>query len=354
MINIGEIEYRVVCITPDGEQLDLTPVTTNLGWEEGAKELAVRISMQIHNAKYKGKYMSELVQPKTPVYVYYSIKGQAAKEVARGTVEKWKPRFSNGQTILEIETYDEMNALRHNQDSDYFTEGTGTKAIITKFLGKWGIPYNYQGPDVAHGKTIFKKKYLSDIFQTTLTEAKKKGAGAYFMRAREGTVEIIARGSNEEVYHFDEATNAVEISDSFDASKIVTRVVIVGKSDKEGHEPVEAVVDGKTEFGTRQVYYQRPKDKTLDDATKAANEILKEKGSLQRTTSLSAPDLPFLRKGDRIRVRAGTADGYFFVKSIRHNAADQTMTLEIDEDKEKNGTLDTNTTDETSEDGDEA
>ena len=90
----------------------------------------------------------------------------------------------------------------------------------------------------------------------------------------------------------------------------------------------------------------------IKKATRTAREMLKEKGTLARKTTLQAPDLPFLRKGDRIRVRAGTAAGYFFVRSVRHNAADGKMTLGIDEDKEMNEALDTNHSSEASGDGD--
>ena len=345
MVNLANVHYRFVCITPDGDKLDLTSVATDVGWEEGAKELSVRISMKLYNGQYGGKYISELVQPGTPLYVYAIIDGES-QEVARGFVEKWTPTFSNGQTVLSIEAYDEMHALRHNQDNGFYVDGTGSKSIITSILDKWSVPYDYQGPDVAHGKTVFNKKYLCDMISEILDDAKKKGAGAFLVRAKEGVVQIIPRGSNEDIYHFDEADNAVKITDSFDSSNLVTRVVIVGKETGDGKQKVEAVVDGKTEFGVRQVIVDMPKDKSLDDATKSANEILQEKGSIKRTSKLEAADLPFLRKGDRIRVKAGTADGYFFVKSVRHNADDQTMSLEIDEDKSKNDSYDTDTVDE--------
>ena len=32
MISIKDIVYRVICISPDGEQIDITSITTNLGW----------------------------------------------------------------------------------------------------------------------------------------------------------------------------------------------------------------------------------------------------------------------------------------------------------------------------------
>ena len=355
MIDISKISYRIVGVMEDETQIDLTPISTKLGWEEGENELAARVSLKIYNGEYQGKLISEIVQPGMPLFIYYSIDGGEYEEAVRATVEKWHPSFSNEQSVLDITAYDMLNALRHNQDNKHYREGTGTKAIITDILDSWGIPYDYQGPDEQHGKTDFKRRYHSDMILTALKEAKQKGVGAYFVRAKEGVVQIIPRGTNETVYHFDELDNAVSVSDSFDASKIVTCVIIVGKSDEEGHQAVEATVNGKTEYGHRQIIYEMPKDKSLSEATKTANEMLKEKGSLDRKTTLTAPDLPLLRKGDKIRVRAATVNGFFFVKSIRHNAEDQRMTLDIDEDKEDNSSeIDTNASDESSEDGDES
>ena len=342
MIDLRDISYRVVCITPDGTQLDITSVTTGLGWEEGEKELAARISLKVYNAEYNGKRMSQLVQPGTPIFVYY-VTGTEQKEAVRGTVEKWSPSYTNGSSALDIEANDMMHALRQSQDFFYFSDGVTTQAMISEVLGKWSIPCEYKGdpPNVTHNKMVFKKNYLSDILQKIFEDVKKKGGGVFFARSTGGKVEILQRGTNEDIYHFDGNDNTISAKDSFDSGSIVTRVIIVGKTDKEGHQAVEATVDGKTEFGVRQAIIEHQKSKDLAQATEAANQLLKEKGGLKRKTSISAPDLPFLRKGDRIRVSAGTVLGYFFVKSVRHNAEDQKMTLTIDEDKEKNKETDT-------------
>lgn len=335
MVDLRTIEYRVVCISPDGTQLDITSITTGLGWEEGEKELSARISLHVYNVLYNGKRISQMIKPETPIFVYATIDGKQ-KEMIRGTVKKWAPTYTNGSSSLVIEAYDEMQPLRHNQDFAYFADGTKTKAMITSILDKWSVPYTYNGPDIAHNKMVFKKSYVSDMLQKILDDVKKKNGGVYFMRAKEGKVEIIPRGTNEEIYHFDELDNAVQASDSFDSNGLVTRVKIVGKTDKEGHQKVEATKDGKIEFGIRQAIIEHQSSKTLKQAEEAAEQLLKEKGALKRKTTLQAPDVPFIRKGDRVRIQAGTVMGYFFIKSIRHNAEDQKMTFEVDEDKEKN------------------
>ncbi len=354
MIDISKLSYRITCIAPSGSQLDVTSIVSNAGWEEGAKELAARISLRVHNAKYEGKYLSEIIQPGTPIFIHYDA-GGISGEAVRGTVERWEPVFSNRQTSLDITAYDMMNALRHHQDDEHFREEeSACDNIIRTVLGKCGVPLDYRGPSTVLGKTDFKRKYISDMVTEALKEAKKKGSGIYLARAKEGVVQIIQRGMNSPVYHFDESTNAEVIKDSFDASKIVTRVVVVGKEDEDGKPRIEATLDGKTQYGVRQVIYQMPKDSSLGEATATAQEMLKEKGDLERRTTLSAPDLPFLRKGDRIHVRAGTADGYFFVKSVRHNAEDRKMTLEIDEDKGGGAAVSSAISDESSDIGDEA
>jgi len=63
-----------------------------------------------------------------------------------------------------------------------------------------------------------------------LKDLKEKGGGVYFVRAKGGVIQIIPRGTNEIVYHFDTEDNLVRVQESFDVSQIVTRVQVVGKS----------------------------------------------------------------------------------------------------------------------------
>ena len=335
MINLSTLTYGVVCITASGESLILTDIVSQLGWEEGEKELSARISLKLANIEYNGGRISDVVRPFTPILVYAQING-VSPEVIRGTVQDWQIKETNNSTYIDITCYDEVYALRHNQDQFYFTEGHTTKAIITKILDKWNVPYDYQGPDVKHTKLVFKKQYLCDMITKTLKDAKEHGAGSYFMRAKEGRVQIIQRGGNEDIYHFDVDNNLVQTSENFSAGSIVTRVLILAKSKEEGHQKIEATIDGKTQYGVRQVIYERPEKTTMEEAEKAAKEILKEQGDIKRKKSIQGPDVPTLRKGDRIRVHDATGTGYFFVKSVQHNAQDMKMTMQIDEDKEYN------------------
>ena len=187
--------------------------------------------------------------------------------------------------------------------------------------------------DVKHEKKVYRSKYICDMVGDVLKDLKEKNGGTYFVRAKEGVIEIIPRGTNETIYHFDIDDSLVRVTDSFDSEDTVTKVKVVGKETTEGHQKIDAVVEGRTDLGTRQVIYHRDDKTSLAEAETAAKKILDENG-IKRKTTLEAPDLPFLRKGDRIRLRSTAGEGYFFIKNISHDVPQQRMRAEVDYDKE--------------------
>ena len=335
MINLAKLEYRVHVILRGGSQLDVTSLTTGLGFSEGEKNLSLKIQLKLANAEYKGGTLFEQIQPLTPVFIYSNPSGEF-EEVARGNVAKIKFVESNGDLYLDLETNDEAHALRENQDNFYFTDGHSSSSILEEILNKHGVPHEIQIQDATHSKKVYRKKYLSDSIADVLKDLKEKGGGVYFVRAKEGVVQIIPRGTNETVWHFDLDNSLIKVQESFDASKVVTRVQVVGKEKTEAHPRIESTIDGKTQYGTRQVIYERGNKETAGEAETAAKKILEEQGDIKRQTTIDAPDVPTLRKGDRIRIRSSTGTGYFFVKQINHNAVTQRMTCELDEDKDTN------------------
>ena len=279
-----------------------------------------------------GTLITDVVTLNTPLIVYANV-GDGFKEIVRGNVTKLGLTESNREFTLNVEAADAAQALRHTQEDYFFSPDSSSSAIIKKILEDHGVPNEIHVTDVKHEKKVFRGKYLSDMVADVLKDLKEKGGGTYFLRAREGIVEIIPRGTNETIYHFDIDYNAVRVTDSFDSSDTVTKVKVVGKQREEGKQHVDSVVEGRTDLGTRQVIYARDDKTTLEEAEKAAKKILDENG-IKRKTSVEAPDVPSMRKGDRIRLRSSVGEGFFFVKSIRHDAPQQKMTMELDYDKE--------------------
>lgn len=335
MIDLSKLRYDVVAVAADGTQLNLTDITSGLGFSEGEKELSAKITLKVANVAYNGKHISDFVQPFTPIIVFADM-GAGSVEVMRGTVQKWELTETNREVFLNLEAADEVQALRANQDDFYFTDGHSSSAILNEILGKWGVPHEIQITDGKHAKKVYRKKYLADMVADVLKDLKEKGGGVYFVRANKGVVQIIPRGTNETIYHFDIDDNLIRTKESFDVSKLVTRVQVVAKQKTEGHQKIEATIDGKTNLGVRQIIYTRGDKETAAEAETAAKKILDEQGDAKRKTSIESPDVPTLRKGDRIRVRSSAGEGYFFVKSVRHDATRMKMTMELDEDKDFN------------------
>lgn len=296
---------------------------------EGEKELSAKITCKLACVEVGGKLIDAIVQPATPIIIYAGD-GEDFVEVIRGNVTKLELIEANNEFVLSVECADECHALRHNQEDKYFTDGHSSNAILEDVLKEAGAEYRIEIKDGTHGKKVYRQRYLSDMIADVLKDLKEKGGGEYFIRAKEGVIEIIPRGTNETIYHFDIDDNVVRVKESFDASKVVTKVKVVGKEKSEGHQAVESVVEGDTTLGTRQVIYRRKDKETLEEAETAAKKILDENG-VQRKTSLEAPDVPTIRKGDKIRVRSSVGENYFFVKSIRHDAPQMKMTMELDD-----------------------
>lgn len=338
MLDLSRVEYRVTCVLQDGRQLDLTGISTGLGWSEGQKELSCKIQLKIAICDVGNKSITELVKPFTPIFVFADM-GNGFVEITRGKVQKWKIIESNRDFYLDIEAADNANELRHSQENFYFTDGHTSTAILQEILSKNGVPAEIHVTDVKHSKKVYRGKYLCDMIADILKDIKEQGGGEYFVRATGDKIEIVQRGQNSTVYHFDIDGNICKVSENFDASKVVTQVQVVGKSKDEGHPKVEQTVNGKTEYGTRKVIYERPSAENSGDAEKAAKKILSEQGDIKRTTSIEVPDVPTLRKGDKIRVRTSAGESYFFVKSARHNAVSRVMNLELTEAKDDNKSL---------------
>ncbi len=329
MIDIAKLKYRVYAILSDGRQLNITGALTSAGWNEGEGEISTRISATVANTAFEGKALSSAIVPNTIIVIMADV-GSGEKEVARGFVTEWGPTRSSGGRSHTLTAYDELFNLQQSQDDRYLPAGTGTKSAITAVFNDWGIPVGeYKGPDAVHAKTFFKAQYLSDIILSLLDDAEKHGSERYVIRAQSGKVSVLPLGSNEDIYHFAQDSNAVTTSDKISTSSMVTRVKVMGLADKEGKAAPEAIVDGLTEYGIRQRIYNRSADDTLDTAKAAAQAIIDEQGKPERASTLAAPDVPFIHKGDKVHLDTETLNGFFIVKSIDHNVTNKSMTLSV-------------------------
>ena len=318
-------------LRPDGQKLDLQPVTRSLSWEENDGELAVRLEAELQNTQMPdGKWLHQLIPLGGQVFLYADW-GSGQQEIFRGTIFAWDYQ-TDPLGHFSITAYDQLIYLMKSKDDRFYKAGQTAKAIIEDIAKAWGIPLGtMEGPDTVLAKQVFRGETLADMIYSVLDQVKKRGAGKWIVRSKQGKIDVIRPGQNTPVYVFSAHTNVESIEDRQDIEDLVTRVKIVGAEDKEGKAPVVAQLDGRTEFGTLQeVVYQRQYD-TPAAAKSAAEDILRERGQPRKQRKVQAPDLPFLRKGDKVKVEAGTLIGYYIVSSVTHDATSRTMVMEVED-----------------------
>lgn len=329
MIDISKISYRLILLDETGKQYDLKDIIQDLGWEENENELAARISFKLADLPDLEPKARELCRNGRKVFLMAGS-GSVEAEACRGTLKTWQNSYSFSARSTECMSYDMLHQLDKSQDNKHISSGRSTRQIFEEIAADWGIPIaDYRGPDVLHGKTDFKNKSPANMFLELLDDAKKKGAGEFVIRAVQDRIQVLPVLSNETVYVF-QKNNSIQMTHKQDISDMVTKVKVLGQSKKTGNAPVEAVVEGKTEFGILQRIYQRNSDETLADAKQAASQILEEDGSPNEEIALNLPDVPFVRKGDAIYCdQIETANGYYRVLSVSHDCDQKTMTVKI-------------------------
>jgi hypothetical protein len=323
-------KYYVTAVLPDGRLIHLENVAENIAWEENESELAVRLNLTIRDVPFEKSTLSKQLKLCTMVYLYAKWNGEKKKqEIFRGTIWEWEHSEIKDDAII-ITCYDMLYYLQKSSDNKYYAKGKKTGEICKDILNSWDVTlYEYTGPSISHEKTLYKNKTISAMLTDTLDEAKKKTGKKGIIRAVEGKCRIITQGTNDNIWNFTAASNLISSSDKYSMVNLVTRVIITGKEDKDGKPKIEATVDGKVEYGILQQIKSKG-DTSLEDAKKEAQETLDEKGSPERTTTLVAPDIPTLRKGDLIHVKTDKMKGYFYIKGISHNATSGTMQMEVE------------------------
>ena len=329
MIDVAKIKYDFMVLTPQGQKLH--PFCRALSYSENNEEISVRLEAEIQNQQLSsGAWLHQQVPLGGQVYLYTDW-GAGWQEVFRGTVFNWHYR-TDPLGHFTITAYDPLIFLAKSKDDRYYKAGTTAKQIIQDIAGVWGVPLGaVEGPDTALSKQVFRGRTLADMIFNALDQVKKRGGGKWIARSAQGKIDVVRPGQNNPVFHFGAGDTVGEIEDQQDIEDLVTRVKIVGAEDKEGKSPVVAKMDGRTEFGVLQeLVYQEQYDNPAA-AQAAAKEMLVERGQPRKRRRVAAPDLPFLRRGDKVHVTAGTLIGYYLVSSVVHYATTATMIMEVED-----------------------
>lgn len=333
MVDVTKISYNVIVVTSKGKQIDITNAVKSLGWEENEGQLAMKLSFDLYNAKFEGSTISAIVKIGCLAAVKASW-GSGKGIVAYCKIVEAEVSQTGNESVFKVIAYDCLYDMQKSSDNVYFGSGKRTKSVLQAILKSWSLDLSkYTGPNVIHSTLVYKNKTVADIILDILDAAKKKGGCQAIIRADQGKIQILKVGSNKNVYCFDRENCSVS-KHKISTTNLVTRVKIYSTVKNSEKTKLEETVNGNIKYGIRQkIVSKSSNSEKANDAKEEAKDILHEKGSPEETRTFESPDVPEIRKGDKICYISGKTDTYYIVKSIQHNADKGKMTMKVEKCK---------------------
>lgn len=311
-----------------GSKYNVTGAVVGIELSDQEKQLAQCANINIMNTKVNGKKIADLIEVRDRVFVYAND-GSKNDEVFRGYV--WTKTCRTGLKDLELtlKCYDNLIYLQESEDSEYFTSGKSSDAIISALASKWGISVDYSYESITHAKLALRGKLANIIMSDVLDLVKDRTGKDYLIRSEKDAMKIMVPGSNSTSYTFKAKQNVTTVRSECTMDGMITKVVIVSKADdQDEREPVEATVTGNTgKYGTLQKVITRDENTELEEAKAEAQAIVDKEGKPKWEYEVKATDVPWIRKGDKVTIDAADVKGSLLVVSVEHSISSKTKEI---------------------------
>lgn len=292
-------------IVSGGTKYNVTPAIIAVERSDADNQISQRVTLRLMNVQVNGTGLTGIFKARDRVYLYAND-GTKNAEVFRGFL--WTRTYASSTSDRELKfvCYDNLIYLQESEDSLYFSPGNSTKDVVAFICSKWGVNLSYNYSSIAHSKLPLRGK-LYDIFTADILDLVKRKTGQdYVIISDQDTMYVKPVGSNSTVYHFLAGKNVMKTARGWTMDGVVTQVVIVGKADDDGREPIEATISGNTsQYGTLQKIIDSGESTTLAEAKEEAQHTINESGAPKWEYEMTAPDVPWIRKGDKVYVDAG-------------------------------------------------
>ena len=310
---------------------NITPAVTGLSLAEQDQQMAQSASIEVVNAVFNGNDLATILTARQRVFIYANT-GDGNQEVFRGYIWTKIKKTTTDESLLTVKCYDNLIYLQESEDALYFSKGKNTESVMTTICKNWGISLDYSYSTITHGKLALRGTLSDLIITDILDQVKKKTGKKYVVRSEKDTMQVLAVGSNTTVYTIQSKNNAVQTRSEQTLDELVTKVVILGKQNKNDSYPIKATIKGDTAtYGTLQKLQDIGED-SLSTAKKEAQNTIDENGEPKWIYEIVSPDIPWIRKGDKIKVNAGDISGTLIVRSTERSISskEKTMTLTCD------------------------
>lgn len=326
-IQVELITYEVELLAETGAIYDLTPALLELQLEQPTNELSQRVTLTTANMSLDGTWLMAIAKIGCYINVY-SDWGAGRTQLFSGKIWEWG-YTSATQKEMTLVAYDALKYLQQSYDYGYHSAGQSTSHILSSICAQWGITLSYQWDrQMIHEKQVFNNLSISEMVVKLLEQVRNRYGERYVVSWKEGALRVEPYGTNADVYMLEEictisTENRVSIHD------LVTKVKIIGNADDEGRTFVEAVVNGDQTFGVMQKIMVRHNNTTLWEVKQEAEVYVNEHDTPEEFIALTAPDVPFMKKGDFVSVCAGNISANCYILGVCHQATKKQMVLTL-------------------------
>lgn len=331
-----------VYIISDGKKYDVTPAIESLNRIDAEGQIAQRVNLQLTNAQVNGAHLSSILQPLNRVFIYAND-GARQEEVFRGFL--WDKNYKSSLTDhrLKVTAYDHLIYLQESEDVFFFSTGKSTEEIISHICQKWNIKLDYSYHNIVNGKLALSGR-LYDMLTTDILDITKRQIGDYYsLISKKDTMIVRLAGDNTETYKFIAGENITSTTSYWTMEGVITQIVLVGKADDEGREPIDYVESRNAQkYGTLQKIQRRDENMDIWTAHAQVRLALMEHSEPTWEYEITAPDIPWIRKGDGMYIDAGDIVGRrLIVKAANRTSDNKTskMTLTLVDESAYHGRL---------------
>lgn len=325
--------YSVYAVS-GSTKYDLTPCFESLSFSDQKKQFSKSVTINLANVQSNGKWLNTLLKARDRIYIY-ADDGETSGEVWRGFL--WNLGYKSGLTsrLIVLRCYDNLIYCQESEESLFFPSGKSTDNVMSSICEKWGIKLEYSYSSITHSKLALRGS-LSEIITADILDSVKDRTGEkYVVLSEKDTMKVKKIGQNAKVYQIIAGKNSILTESACTMDGMITKVVILGKEDKSDRRPVEATVSGDTDkYGTLQKLINRDENTSLADAKKEGESILKENGNPKWEYRVEAPDIPWIRKGDKVYLNAGSLVGHYIVTGIDRDISNRgkKMSLNLEDE----------------------
>lgn len=324
--------YTVYAISGN-TKYNLSECVEEINFSDPEKQFSKKAQISLANIQTNGKWLSSILRNRDRIYIYAND-GEKSEEVWRGFIWEFGYKSSLSARLIVLNCYDNLIYCQESEESKYFPAGKSTKDVVSSICSDWGIKLEYTYSSITHSKLPLRGT-LSDIFTADILDLVKDRTGVkYVILSEKDVMKVKPVGTNTTVYKILAGQNAITTEMECTMNGMITKVVIVGKADDNDRRPVEATLTKNTsEYGTLQKVINRQENTSLADAKKEGNTLLAENSKPKWEYRVEAPDIPWIRKGDKVYVAAGSIIGHYIVKGIERDISlkKKTMTLSMED-----------------------